>query len=186
MRPRASGLFVAAVVTIVAVLIGWGFASLWTLRAEFDASQHAVASLRQQLIDLGQTPRVDPPRGERGDQGASGDRGTTGRDGRDGTDGLTPPCYFAPSQCVGPPGPPGIGIKGDKGDPGADSTVPGPKGDKGDPGADSTVPGPPGPQGEPGPGPQAFTFTWANRTYLCADSDGNGAYECVDNDPVPA
>ena len=185
MRPRASGLFVAAVVTIVAVLIGWGFASLWTLRAEFDASQHAVASLRQQLIDLGQTPRVDPPRGERGDQGASGDRGTTGRDGRDGRDGLTPPCYFAPSQCVGEPGPSGPpgaqGLAGERGPQGE----PGPAGPQGEPGP-AGAQGEPGPPGADGEQPQAFSFTWANRTYLCADSDGNGAYECVDNDPVPA
>lgn len=182
MRPRPSGLFVAAVVVLVAILIGWGFASLWTLQADFSESRSDVAALRDQLLDLGQTPRVDPPRGERGDRGATGDRGSTGRDGRDGrdgVDGLTPPCYFAASQCVGPPGPAGRdGIDGQDGAPGAQGAA-GPAGPQG-------APGPPGPAGANGQPPQSFTFTWANRTYHCSDGNGDGAYECVDNDPAPA
>jgi len=185
-KPRLSGVLLAMVVVLVAILLGWGFASLWTLRADFDESQSAftasqrdVSSLRDQLLSLGQTPRVDPPRGEQGDQGDRGPAGRDGRDavaldGRDGRDGMTPPCFFAPTQCVGAPGKDG-----------ADSTVPGPKGDKGDPGADSTVPGPPGPPGADGQPPQSFTFTWANRTYRCSDGNSDGHYECTDNDPVP-
>lgn len=185
MKPRLSGLFVAALVVLVAILIGWGFASLWTLRADFEHSQSDVAALREQLLDLGQTPAVDPPRGERGDQGDRGLAGRDGRNGRDGIDGapgrdgingLTPPCYFAPSQCVGPPGPAGRdGIDGQDGERGEV----GPAGPQGEP-------GPPGPAGADGQPPQSFSFEWANRTYICSDADGNGAYECVDNDPVPA
>ena len=186
MRPRLSGLFVAALVVLVAILIGWGFASLWTLRADFEesqsdfaASQQDVTALRDQLIDLGQTPRVDPRRGERGETGDRGSSGRDGRDGRNGIDGMTPPCYFAPTQCIGPPGPAGRdGIDGQDGAPGVQGAA-GPAGPRGDP-------GPPGPAGANGQPPQSFTFTWANRTYICTDADGNGAYECVDNDPVPA
>jgi hypothetical protein len=65
-----------------------------------------------------------------------------GATGATGAPGLTPPCYFTPSQCVGPAGP--TGAPGPSGAPG----VPGPGGPEGPQGEA----GPGGPQGEAGPG----------------------------------
>lgn len=133
---------------LVIVLVAVGvLASVWVqrdneeLRGENRDLHAVVGALSAQVEGLGGEPLVDAPplQGIEGERGAEGRDGRDGRNGIDGGPGLTPPCYFAPTQCVGAPGRDGIdGQDGTDGVDGADSTVPGPKGDKGDPGPAGT------------------------------------------------
>jgi cell division protein FtsB len=154
LAPSRRELLLLLCAVTVAVLLGVLLAAVINLRADFqeqkdtadaratqrDRLAQDVDALRDQLLALGQTPKVGPAptpaeRGERGE------RGLAGRDGQ---------------TIVGPPGPPGRmpspipGPPGRDGRDGADSTAPGPKGDKGD-------------KGDPGspasPAPSHFTCT---------------------------
>jgi hypothetical protein len=139
-----------------------------------------VEALRQQLLELGQAPVVEPPTDPVVVEGERGERGPAGE------------------SIVGPPGPrgePGQSIPGPQGPagrdstvpgpPGADSTVAGPRGERGEPGAagepgeDSTTPGPQGERGEQGPPPESFRFTDSTgREFECRDPDGDGSFDC--------
>jgi hypothetical protein len=185
--PRPGWRLVAALVIYltVTVLLAMALAALVDLTREVQAARQEAAvraeqrdrfaadveALREQLLALGQTPRVDPPPGERG---LRGERGVPGARGERGIPGRS---------IVGPPGP-----TGSPGPPGRDSVVPGPRGEtgpKGDPGEDSTVPGPQGERGEPGEAPRSFTFEdRTGRRYVCSDPDGDRNYTCTAEDDV--
>lgn len=120
-------------------------------------SETQSQALADQIIDLGETPVVEPA------PTPSDPVVINGRDGDDGEDGADAPpptlaqmnaavreC-FASGQCIAPAGDKGDeGDKGDKGD----------KGDPGNDGADSTTPGPVGPVGPAGPTcPTGFVAT---------------------------
>lgn len=119
MRLRRGAVLWMLAVLAVGVLAGWGLAAVLTLRSD-------ITTLRAQLFDLGETPKVGPAgnrgdRGDTGDRGERGERGRPGRDGRDGVDGITPACWFLPSQCVGPAGRDGKdGLNGTNGVDGTD------------------------------------------------------------------
>lgn len=203
-RVVSAGLLLGVVV--VAILVGAAIASFFGLRADFEeanADRDALAGdvevLRGQLSDLDIEPDVGPPgepgeageRGERGERGARGPRGPGGRDGRDGTDGLDGRDGIdgapGPMGPVGPPGPQGepgptgaTGAQGEVGPQGPAGET-GPAGPAGEPGPT----GPPGPTGAEGPPPESFSFEGpGNRTHTCTDQDGDGHYECTEDDPI--
>lgn len=94
---------------------------------------------------------IPGPVGPAGRDGLDGQDGEDGRDGRDGQDGVD-----GVDGTPGPPGPPGPqGEQGESGPPGVD----------GSDGAD----------GEP---PSSFTFTFANKTFVCSDPNKDGHYDC--------
>lgn len=193
---KRRALAATALVLTAGLLLGLGFA--WIIGSLKDADQD-VAALRAQILSMGETPVVGPTGepgkpGDQGEVGPRGDVGPRGPAGEDGAPGLTPGCVFAPTQCVGPAGPVGpsgpAGAQGPVGPAGADGQdgtdgAPGPQGPQGPQGEPGPM-GPQGPAGTDGQPPASFTFTWANRTYTCTDSDGDRNYECVDNDPAPA
>ena len=179
----AGGVLLAALIVVMVLRLGDRIertdAEMRDLAAAYEAAREQQPSLptADEIID-----GIEVPPGVKGDRGPAG---RDGRDGQDGEDGITPDCYFTTLRCVGEPGP--VGPAGEPGPVGATGEA-GPQGEPGPAGAQGE-PGPAGPQGEPGPpgpGPQSFTFTWANRTYTCTDANQDGAYECTDNDPVPA
>jgi hypothetical protein len=175
-RPSPRLLLAAVLYLTVAALLALVLSALVDLTREVQAARQEAAvraeqrdrfaadveALREQLLALGQTPRVDPPpgmpgpRGERGVPGARGERGIPGR------------------SIVGPPGP-----TGSPGPPGRDSVVPGPRGEPGPagPAGEKGDRGEPGPQGSPGPAgspaPSRFTCTPREgdpRTFDCEPS----------------
>ena len=176
----AAGVLLAALIVMMVLRLGDRIeqtdAEMRDLAAAYEAAREQQPSLptADEIIDGIEVP-----------PGVKGDRGPAGRDGRDGRDGITPDCYFTPLRCVGEPGPVGpagpAGPQGEQGERGPQGE-PGPAGAQGEPGPA----GPAGEPGPPGPGPQSFSFSFANRTYTCTDSNADGHYECVDNDPVPA
>lgn len=132
----------------------------------------------------------DLPETLEGKPGAVGPPGPQGERGETGRDGLTPPCYFAPTICVGPPGAQGIsgmpginGTNGVDGNPGTNGLngEPGPQGIQGEPGVQGPQgeQGIQGSQGPQGPAVQSFTFTFLGVTYNCTDPEMDGSYSCV-------
>lgn len=135
------------------------FASFLALRGDYQQAEGEraalsgdVLTLRDQITDLGATPKAPPPEERVGtippavvERGAPGEDGTDGTDGVDGEDGSDGP--EGPRGPAGPQGPPGD--DGDNGPPG-EPGPPGPAGENGIPGAPG-INGVPGPQGEMGP-----------------------------------
>lgn len=131
-----------------------------------------------------EAPQVGVEKGEKGDRGAVGPAGPQGPPGPQGVVGPA----GTPGGPQGPPGPQGV--------PG--QSIVGPPGPQGEPGQSAVGPaGPPGPQGEPGQsivGPQgsagpavgSFTFTFGLFVYVCVDSNGDLAYECMASPLGPA
>lgn len=110
-------------------------------------------------------------RGLRGEQGEPGPGGPPGMPGIQGEPGV--PGRDGLPGSVGPPGAPGV--QGPTG-------IAGPVGSQGETGAA----GPTGPQGivgpvgSQGPAPTSFTFQFRNRAWVCADPDGDLAYDCAE------
>jgi hypothetical protein len=180
--PRPGWRLVAAAVIYltVTVLLAMALAALVDLTREVQAARQEAAvraeqrdrfaadveALREQLLALGQTPRVDPPQGERG---LRGERGLPGEAGSVGPAGPAGPVGPQPSPIPGPPGPAGpSGADGQDGAPGA-------------PGA----PGPPGPQGEPGPqGSQGPAGSPAPSRFTCTPREGDPrTFDCEPASP---
>lgn len=119
--------------------------------------------------------------GEKGDKGDKGDRGPQGPTGPQGSAGKT----GAQGPAGGPPGPAGRdgqpGPNGPVGPPGAAGAdgVQGPQGETG-------PTGPAGSSGPAGPPVASFTFTFGATVYVCADPDGDGAYQCAGSTIGPA
>lgn len=138
-RPVRVVLVVLAVL-VPSLLLGAGL--VW-VTTELEDGRRDRDVLREQLLDLGETPRVGPAGepgtiGDIGPRGPAGRDGDDGRDGRDGRDGITPACWFEATQCRGVAGAPGpAGVDGRDGVDGMDGA--------------SGVPGPPGPAGASGP-----------------------------------
>lgn len=191
-QPKFRAWTAAAITAAAVVLLGLVFlqtylsvsdlrGQLARVDAEAGANAEAAQALADQVRDLGQVPRVQPPPlVERGEQGEQGERGLQG-----------------------PPGPPGQA--GQPGPPGRDGqTVIGPAGTDGQDGRDGSQ-GRTGPQGEPGPpgppgadgqdgraGSPPATWSWTDpesgTTYTCSRSGGTDdapAYSCTPTDPDP-
>lgn len=120
-----------------------------------DAEERAeeIDALREQVLELGEDPVVDPVPTAPSDPGERARDGVDGKDGRDGEDASPAQIAAAVAEycaanggCIGAQGNPGLnGTDGTDGTDGVD----------GAPGADSTTPGPAGP---PGPlCPDSFT-----------------------------
>ena len=133
--------------------------------AEIEA---AIAALKQELVDLQQTPG---PQGEQGPQGPQGPAGPVGPQGPAGSEGPQ-----GPQGDTGPAGPQGdTGPQGPQGDTGATGPAgpqgpQGPIGPAGPQGLQGET-GPQGPQGEQGPqgvqGPQGEPGTFAAGGQTC-------------------
>jgi hypothetical protein len=202
-RPTWRVVLAVALYVIVAGLLALVVVALLNLTREVEGTRQEAAvrgqqrddlaadveALRQQLLELGQAPVVEPPadpvvvEGERGERGPAGES-VIGPPGSRGEPGQS---------IVGPPGPAGRDST-IPGPPGRDSTVPGPRGERGEPGPagepgeDSTTPGPPGPQGERGPAVKSFTFEdRTGQRQVCEDPDGDLNYTCEpeDDDAAP-
>lgn len=198
-RPTRTTVAVGSVYLLVVVLLALVLSTLLRLTAEVagtrdevqvraeqrDSLAEDVRTLRQQLLELGQSPAVDEvavterlvdmpgPRGEDGRPGAPGAAGAPGSPGLAGPPG--PPGPEGGTGKGGPPGEPGpAGARGEPGPAGPPGAT-GPAGPAGEPGPR----GPEGPEGGPGPAPAGFTFTdQAGRTHTCTDPDGDGHYQC--------
>lgn len=190
-RPTRVALWVAASVTVVAVVIG--FILLWVLLVSSQKSSNEGVTLAQQV-------QVECSRGvlkgaicdqadnteeaaEAAPEGIPGAEGKPGQPGAPGSPG--------PSGKPGVPGKPGP--SGKPGVPGADSTVPGPMGVAGSPGADSTVPGPEGKQGEKGEkgdtgnagrGVQSIECTSGSGTFVFHYDDGSSQEVSCSPEPI--
>lgn len=167
------------------VLFGALVASLWSVNSRLSEQDADVGALRSQLIALGVAPDVstDPAEGRDGTNGVdgqSGQDGVDGEDGEDGRDGLTVVGPAGPAGANGTNGtdgrdgrdgqPGGGGVQGDVGPPGPSGS----QGPQGDPGTQGAA----GVDGSDGSGVGSFTFVAGGVVYLCADPEGDLAYEC--------
>lgn len=140
-RRREAGWWLA--ILGLGVALGLLTLVVWRMQHDLEQARAAAASMRVQLLDLGQVPREGPtgPAGPIGDQGPPGPVGPRG-----------------PAGPIGPRGPQGeAGPEGPAGDVG-------PAGPQGEDGPQ----GPAGPDGDPGEPPVSWTWHGpGNQTYRC-------------------
>ena len=191
-RPTRIGLWVAASVTVCAVVVG--FVLLWVLLVETRKSSDEGATLAQQVkafcesgaeIDYRICKQAD-------DTEKAAEEAPVGIPGAQGEPGV--PGIQGPSGKPGSPGPSGRpGRDGEDGRDGADSVVPGPSGVAGSPGADSTVAGPQGEKGEKGDkgdtgsagrGVQSIECTDGSGTFVFHYDDGTSQTVACSPDPI--
>lgn len=168
------GRAIAAAAVVAVVAVAW--------RAEDDRrdaqvrlrnAEVAREALAAQVEQMGGEPVEDTAGDVVVVPGPPGPAGVDGRDGRHGLDGK--------DGAAGQPGPPGaVGGPGPEGDTGAT----GEPGATGPPGAQGE-PGPAGAPGQPGPAPASFAFTLGAITWTCTDPDGDLAYACQPDQPLP-
>lgn len=165
--PRDVGILVGVITLVMGAL--WITVTMSGLAADRDRLEQQVATLADQVREMGGEPAVSPEPGTPGNPGPAGPPGSEGPPGEPGVVGSAgPPGASLP----GPAGP--AGEKGDKGDPG--ESVPGPQGEPGPggpqgPQGDPGSPGEPGPKGDKGePGPTCPNgYTAEPRTVLTSD-----------------
>lgn len=187
-RPTRMALWVAASVTVVAVVVA--FLAGWMMLVASQKSSNEGVTLAQQVqaacdrgeIDAAICKQADDTEraAEDAPGGIPGEPGKPGPPGVEGSPG--------PSGKPGQPGKPGP--SGRPGVPGADSTVPGPTGVAGSPGADSTVPGPKGEQGDKGEkgdtgrGVQSIECTGGSGDFVFHYDDGTSQEVTCAPDPI--
>lgn len=139
------------------------------------ALSESVDALRDQVLDLGETPEAPPPEpAERGERGVQGPRGPRGRapTTAEVTQAVSAYLRANPPQPGRPPSE--AEIIAAVATYCADNTCDGPPGPPGPAGADSAVPGPAGPAGPAGPGPSDEQVAAAVTAYCDARNGCTG------------